>query len=310
MLKAALAKFAFTRALGIWLRGLGSATLVTAAGSPVAGSGERRISGQRSRFELAERCARMARSLKRAVGVLFAIFASAAAGLVVPTAAAETPGRITFILPASCEMAYTGRTRIRSLSYYLNWRGPSVAVPYVSNGETISWEASLAPGVYFYELYGWGAQVPDDQSQGFCSSRTQQIVVLPGDSIQVRIDMRPESALDDIVREPIVFGVASQDVRLQLISFKTPQPCGSTVSTQGSSTIPVQRDSVGYWSQGSAPEMALELQQGSQARYVRIEYQYWEGHVHVHYVKPLRFDVTPALMHSVLSGRPDTLLCL
>lgn len=56
--------------------------------------------------------------------------------------------------------------------------------------------------------------------------------------------------------------------------------------------------------------MALEVQQGSQARYVRIEYKYWAGYVHVHYVKALRFDVTPALMRSALAGQPDTLLCL
>jgi hypothetical protein len=239
------------------------------------------------------------------------IFGCAATGAVVPVAAAETPGAITFIVPASCDMAHTSRARIRSLSYYLDFHDPMApASPFVSNGDTITWAASMAPGVYFYDFYGWATQ-EDDAASGFCSSGTQQIVVLPGDAIEVKVDMRfATSVFDNIVRTPIVLGVAPQDVRVQLISFKAAQPCGSPVSMQSSSTIPVHRDSVGYWSQGSEPDMALEVQQGSQARYIRIDAENWIGHVHVHYVKPLRFDVTPALMRNALAGPPDSLLCL
>jgi len=264
----------------------------------------------RSHRALEERCAGMAGSLSRALGVLLTVLGFTATRLIVPVAAAEPFGRVTFTMPASCVMD-TGRKPIRSLSYYLNFRGDSVPVSFDYNGETITWAASLAPGIYFYQFYGWAAPVSEDPSQGFCSSDTQTIVVLPEDTIHVTVDMRNSmGVLDDIVRSPVVFGTAPGDVRVQLLSFKAAPPCGSIVSTQSSSTIPVQRDSVGYWSQGSGPAMALEVQRGSQARYVRIEYKYWAGHVHVHYVKPLRFDVTPALMRSALAGRPDTLLCL
>jgi hypothetical protein len=281
-----------------------------AVANRAGGNGEGRIIARRSRLERAERCASMAGSISRAFGVLLAVFGYAATGLIAPVAAAESLGRITFAMPVSCVMD-TGRKRIRSLSYYLNFQGNSVPVSFDSNGETITWAASLAPGIYFYQFYGWAAPVSEDPSQGFCSSDTQTIVVLPGDTLHVSVDMRNSmGVLDDIVRSPVVFGTAPRDVRVKLISFKAAPPCGSTVSAQSSSTIPVQRDSVGYWSQGSGPEMALELQRGSQARYVRVEYEYWAGHVHVHYVRPLRFDVTPALMRSALAGRADTLLCL
>lgn len=201
------------------------------------------------------------------IGVL-ALLGTAVGGLLAPGAASEAPGHVTFTAPSSCDTdagyPHTVRMRIRSLSYRLNDQDPRVSVPaFIRKGETIGWTASMAPGVYLYDVYGWASQVPGDVSQGLCSSGSRQIVVLPGDSIRVKMNMRiPMDSFDDIFRSAVVFGIAPHDVHIRLVWFKDKPSCGSRISDHDSSTIPVVRDSVGYWSKGSAPEMALGLQQG------------------------------------------------
>lgn len=174
----------------------------------------------------------MAGSLGRTIGVL-ALLGSAVGSLLAPGAASEAPGHVIFTAPASCDTdsgyPHTVRMRIRSLSYRLNDRDLSVSVPsFTQEGQTIGWAASMAPGVYLYDLYGWAAQVPGDVSPGFCSSGSRQIVVLPGDSIRVKMNMRiPMGSFDDILRSPVVFGIAPHDVHIRLVWFKDKPSCGS-----------------------------------------------------------------------------------
>jgi hypothetical protein len=229
-------------------------------------------------------------------------------------ATSEAPGLVTFTAPASCVMhsAKTLPVRIRSLSYYLNDREPPIPVPtFTSSNKTITWTASMAPGVYLYDLYGWGTGVAGDGSKGFCSSGSHLVVVLPRDSIHVEIEPRFSSGtLDDIFRSPVVYGAVPADVRIRLLGFRGAPPCGARVSTQPSSAIIVQRDSVGYWSDGFflSSVLALVVQQGSQARYIRIALM--DSRPHVGVPKSIRLDVTAALMSAALIGAPDKLLCL
>lgn len=254
----------------------------------------------------------MAGSPGRTISIL-AILGSMFGGLLAPVAAREAPGLVLFTAPAWCDTdagySHTVRMRIRSLSYRLNDRDSRVSVPsFTRKGETIRWTASMAPGVYYYDVYGW-AQVPGDVTPGFCSSGSQQIIVLPGDAIRVKIDMRiPMDSFDNILRSPVVFGVAPEDVNLRLLSFKGTAFCGSRISGRDSSTIPIKRDSMGYWSEDSAPGMALRLQRRSQTRYVRIGTEH--PNVYIGFAKPLRLDVTSGLINKALAGPPDTLLCL
>jgi len=194
----------------------------------------------------------------------------------------------------------------------LNDREPLISVPiFTSSDKTITWTTSMSPGVYLYDLYGWGSGVPGDCSKGFCSSGSSLVVVLPRDSIHVEIKLRfSMGTLDDILRSPVIYGAVPANVRIRLLGFSGAPPCGARVSTQPSSAITVQRDSVGYWSDGFflSSVLALVMQQGSQTRYLRIALT--DPGPYIGVPKSIRLDVTPPLVSTALIGVPDKLLCL
>lgn len=241
-----------------------------------------------------------------------------------PAWAAESPGRVTFLVPASCSTeSHNGLRpmRIRSLSIqgpFVDRKNPDLVVPaFTSNGNTISWTASLAPGVHLYRVNAWGDRTPGDMSTGFCASDDYLIVVLPGDSIRLPVEPRNTIGFfDNIFRPLVVYGLAPPGLRLRLLGFVGSPPCGATVSKQASSPVAFERDSVGYWSTGGAPVgqyvkpvFALGMLQGSKAWYLRIASNYLpNGYLGV--PKSVRLDVTPAAMSTALAGPPDKLQCL
>jgi hypothetical protein len=268
----------------------------------------------------------MASRFGRIVGVR-ALVAFAFAGSLAPCASAEKLGRITFTAPAFCDTgsAKVQPVRIPSLSYYLRSdSGVKTAVPtFEPNGNTITWSASVEPGVYLYSFTAWGSGIPgDDTSEGFCSTGNRMVVVLPGDSVRAYFEQQPfhTYAFDNVFRPLVVYGVAPPSVRIRLEGFPvgSAPPCGSRVSNWAPAKIDVRHDSIGFWSDGFAPLnatgqnakpiLALGLQVGSTLRYIRID----PGHpaMYIGLPRSLRFDLTQARLRTALASAPDTLLCL
>lgn len=239
--------------------------------------------------------------------------------------AAERPGRVTFSMPASCRTeSHNGfrQMRIRSLSIVSFPYDPSrdnrdlIDPSFTSNGRTISWTTSLAPGVHLDKVNAWGDPTPGNMRTGFCGSDDYVIVVLPGDS--KRLEVEPHNTnqgFDDLYRTLVVYGVAPPGLHVRLLGFVGSPPCGATVSKQASSPVAIERDSVGYWSTGSAPVtlgvkpvFALGMLQGSHAWYLRFASNYAQnGYLGV--PPSVRFDVTPATVSTALAGPPDKLQC-
>lgn len=240
-----------------------------------------------------------------------------------PAPAAESPGRVTFLVPASCYMSSDKGhrpMRIGSLSIqspFIDPKSPDLVVPtFTSDGNTISWTASLAPGVHLYRVKAFGDRTPGDYSTGFCTSDDYLIVVLPGDSVRLAVEsMNSMDSFDNRFRSLVVYGVAPPGLRLRLLGFNGSPPCGARLSKQASSPVAIERDSVGYWSVDGArvnpdrPVFALSVRRGSQERYLRIASKYSAG-IYIGVPKSVRFDVTPATLSTALAGPLDKLQCL
>ena len=241
----------------------------------------------------------------------------------VPALATESPGRVTFLMPASCFTESKNGLRpmrIRSVSIetpFVDPKNPDLVVPaFTSTGSTISWTASLDPGVHLYRVNAWGDRTPGDVSTGFCVSDDYLIVALPGDSIRLTVDPRNSTDFfDDVFRPLVVYGVAPPGLRLRLLGFVGSPPCGASVTKQPSSPVAIKRDSVGFWSIGGAPRQdvkpvfALGMLQGSHAWYLRVASNFL-AYAYIGVPKSVRFDVTPAAVRSALAGPPDKLQCL
>lgn len=111
----------------------------------------------------------------RAALAIYAIILCCTVGRPLTSKAAETPGRVTFSLPFACAVTKThgAMIRIRSLSYSLQGspNQSRIGVSFTTTHNSITWTTSIVPGVYVYDVYGYGSDIPGETSKGLCTGR-------------------------------------------------------------------------------------------------------------------------------------------